>query len=84
MVAYILLAVIAVVLDYFFGKNAFTSWFGWYLFLSVVICMPAHMYSYILQLTLGSEEFAKKYPNPEEYLASHKTFLFAIFYSLFL
>lgn len=79
-----IIVIVAFISDYFFGKNAFTNWFGWWLFLSVVICMPAHIYSYILKHTLGKDKFAEQYSNPNEWLVTHKTFLYAIYYTFFL
>lgn len=79
-----ILIVAAFILDYFVGKNFFTLWLGWWLFLNVIVCFPAHIYSYMLLHTLGPKEFSERYKCADEWILSHRTFVFSLYYSLFL
>lgn len=79
-----LLVLVAVLLNWLIGENAFTLWFGWWLFVFVLVGVVPIMYGALLNITYGRKYCKEKYPEVVERLESHRTFVLSLCYSFFL
>ncbi|QQG45959.1 MAG: hypothetical protein HYY55_03185 [Candidatus Niyogibacteria bacterium] len=79
-----IMLVSAFLFDYFVGKNGFTMWMGWWFFLYVLLSFPWHIYGNILIHLRGDEYCKKHYQDLIEWRHSHRTFVYLIYYALFL
>ncbi|MEK7560622.1 MAG: hypothetical protein AAB539_01550 [Patescibacteria group bacterium] len=74
----------AFIFDHFVGRNGFTMWMGWWFFLYVLLSVPRHIYEDILVELNGEEYCEEHHPNLIEWRHSHRTFVYFIYYALFL
>lgn len=79
-----IMIVCAFLFDYFVGRSGFTMWMGWWFFLYVLLSVPWHIYGNILVQLHGEEYCKEHYPNLIEWRHSHRTFVYFIYYAIFL
>lgn len=79
-----LLAIVALLLDIFFGKTQFTTFFGWWLFMIVATNIPGRAYAASLMHFRKLDAYAEIYPRMVASIRSHNTFMFLTCYAVFL
>lgn len=79
-----LLVIAAILLDTFFGKTKFTTFFGWWLFMVAATNIPGRAYVASLMHLRKISVYSDVYPRMVDSVRSHKTFMLLTCYAVFL